>query len=46
MKKTNVFAITVALLGRLVFGETINRRRWIGIMLIVAGVSLVAMHQK
>jgi multidrug transporter EmrE-like cation transporter len=34
--------VTVALAGKLVFGEVIERQRWIGIFLIVAGFVLVA----
>ncbi len=34
--------ITVAAAGRLLFGETVTPRRWIGIVLISAGLVLVA----
>jgi undecaprenyl phosphate-alpha-L-ara4N flippase subunit ArnE len=36
----NYLAIAVA--GRLVFGERVNRRRWLGTALVVAGFALVA----
>jgi multidrug transporter EmrE-like cation transporter len=35
--------VTIALVGRIAFGETIDLRRWTGIGLILAGFVLVAM---
>ncbi|MGA2501794.1 MAG: EamA family transporter [Tepidisphaeraceae bacterium] len=37
--------ITVAAAGRLLFGETVTTRRWIGIVLISAGLVLVAGYE-
>ena len=37
--------ITVAVAGRLLFGETVNTRRWIGIILISIGLVLVAGYE-
>jgi drug/metabolite transporter (DMT)-like permease len=33
---------TVALAGKMLFGEKVNARRWLGILLIMAGFVLVA----
>ncbi len=38
--------LTVALAGRMLFGEVISSRRWIGVSLIVVGFVLVAMNQQ
>jgi drug/metabolite transporter (DMT)-like permease len=38
---TSVGYVVVALLGRVMLNEAISPRRWMGILLIVAGVALV-----
>ncbi len=38
---TSIGYVVVALIGKILLNETISARRWAGILLIVAGVSLV-----
>ena len=34
--------LAIALAGRFIFGETIDKRRWLGTALVIAGFALVA----
>jgi multidrug transporter EmrE-like cation transporter len=36
--------VTIALASRFLFGETVNARRWTGIVFIISGFVLVAMY--